>query len=98
MENSIQINGVRHRSLASCEAIGLAKCLEAYADFCPSSSIFEMGFNENSGYTYIVLEMECISICSMLGGDVEYLVTDFENGEEHFFDSYLKAVEFDSTI
>jgi hypothetical protein len=29
----------------------------------------------------------------MVGCDVEYLVTDFEDGEEYFFDSYEEAVE-----
>ena len=50
----------------------------------------EVGFNENSGYVYIALE-NGISICSMLGQDVEYLVTDFEDGTEYFLDTYEEA-------
>lgn len=77
-------------SIAYCEAIGLSKCFEAYAENCSREDIFEMGFNSNSGYVYIALE-NGISICSMLGRSVEYLTNDFENDEELFFDSYEDA-------
>lgn len=51
----------------------------------------QVGFNENSGYVYIALE-NGISICSMLGREVEYLITNFEDGEETFFDEYEIAL------
>lgn len=98
MGNSIQINGFRYQSIAYCEAIGLSKCFEAYAKHCTSDNIMEIGFNENSGYTYIALEYEPITICSMLGREVEYLVTDFDNGEEYFFETYEEAVAFDNKV
>jgi hypothetical protein len=75
---------------AYCEAKGLSKVFGAYADNCSREYIFAVGFNANSGYVYIALE-NGISICSMLGGDVEYLVTDFDSGEEYFFDTYEEA-------
>ena len=75
-----------------CEAQGLAKVFQAYADHCTNESIFEIGFNENSGYVYIALDGLNITICSMLGRDVEYLVTNFDNGEETFFDTYEEAL------
>jgi len=75
---------------AYCEAKGLSKVFGAYANNCSSEDIFEVGFNANSGYVYIALE-NGISICSMLGGNVEYLVTDLDNGEEYFFDTYEEA-------
>lgn len=77
-------------SIAYCEATGLSNCFKAYANYCPSEDIMEVGFNPNSGYVYIALE-NGISICSCLGKEVEYLVLDFEDGEEFFFDSYLEA-------
>ena len=77
-----------------CEAKGLSKVFGAYANnvsfTCPRENIIEVGFNANSGYVYIALE-NGISICSMLGQDVEYLVTDFDSGEEYFFDTYEEA-------
>lgn len=74
-----------------CEAKGLSKVFEAYAKAPISGGhLMEVGFNANSGYVYIALE-NGISICSMLGGDVEYLVTDFEDGTEYFLDTYEEA-------
>jgi hypothetical protein len=78
-------------SIAYCEAKGISKCFLAYAEYVGMEDIMEIGFNPNSGYTYIALE-NGISICSGLGRDVEYLVTNFYNGEEYFFDSYEEAV------
>ena len=82
MEN-LKIYGLNN-IVAYSEAIGLSKCFEAYARL-DCKDIFEIGFNDQTGYVYIALE-ENITICSMLGRDVEYLVTDFDNGEEFFFD------------
>jgi len=98
MENSIQINGFRYQSVAYCEAMGLSKCFEAYAKHCASDNIMEVGFNSKTGYTYIALEYQPISICCMLGREVEYLVTDFDNGEEYFFETYEEAVAFDNQV
>ena len=72
------------------EAIGLSNVFKAYAEDCSREEILEVGFNPNSGYVYIALE-NGISICSMLGQRVEYLVTDFETDEEFFFDNYTQA-------
>ena len=83
------INGIS-LNIAYCEAQGLAKCFQAYADNCVAEDIMDVGFNHNSGYTYIALE-NGITICSMLGGDVEFLVTDFGDGEEFFYDTYKEA-------
>jgi hypothetical protein len=84
-------------SIAYCEAIGLSKCFNAYAEECTLEEIIMIGFNPNSGYTYIALE-NGISICSSMGGDVEYLVTNMEDGEETFFDDYYEAVEHNENI
>lgn len=85
-------------NIAYCEAKGLSKVFEAYANI-GREDIMDggIGFNPNSGYVYIALE-NGISICSMLGREVEYLVTNFENGEESFFDEYEKAEKFLETI
>lgn len=77
-------------AIAFCEAKGLSNCFKAYAEHCALEEIMEVGFNPNSGYVYLALE-NGISICSAFGNEVEFLVTDFETGEEHFFDSYDEA-------
>lgn len=94
MRTELTINGLKS-SFAYCESIGLSKCFEAYANI--GEDILELGFNPNSGYVYIALE-NGVSICSMLGQDVEYLVTDFESGEELFFDTYEEAENYLQTL
>lgn len=84
------LNGF-NTTIAFCEAHGLAKCFQAYADNCPSEDIMDIGFNPNSGYVYIALE-NGVSICSMLGNHCEFLVTNFGDGEEVFFDDYEEAL------
>lgn len=81
-------------NIAYCEAKGLSKVFEAYAEIVGNTDISEngIGFNSNSGYVYIALENN-ICICSMLGRDVEYLISNFENGEETYFDKYENALE-----
>lgn len=79
-------------SIAFCEAQGLALCFQAYADNCAGESIFEIGFNPNSGYVYIALEND-IQICSCLGREVWFMVSSIESGSEDFFTSYQKALE-----
>lgn len=88
MKNQLTINGLG-QSIAPLEAKGLSKCFASYCNL-NCGDILEIGFNPNSGYIYIALE-EGITICSMLGRDVEYIVTDFETGEEFFFDLMEEA-------
>ena len=66
----------------------------AYRELSTNEEIMEggTGFNTMSGYVYIGLE-NGISICSCFGQSVDYLVTDFEDGEETFFDTYEEAEE-----
>jgi hypothetical protein len=92
--NTMTINGFATNTIAPCEAMGLSKCFEAYASINEEIMENGIGFNPNSGYVYIALD-NGISICSMLGREVEYLVTDFNDGEEHFFDTYEEAETFE---
>lgn len=102
MELPYTISNLRHRIETKTEVIyegnayleqqGIEKCWEAYNTNTPNEHFFEVGFNSHSGYVYIALESN-ITICSAFGQDVEYLVTDFDNGEEFFFDTYEDASE-----
>jgi len=96
MKNQLVIFNV-DESIAYCEAKGLSRIFSAYAEECPGEYIMEIGFNPNSGYTYIALE-NGISICSMLGREVEYLTINFEDGEESFFDDYEEAIQFQNQV
>lgn len=94
MTNNITISGI-DGSIAYCEAKGFSKVFMAYANQCSREDIMEIGFNPNSGYVYIALE-DGISICSNMGQQVEFLVTNFRNGEETFYDTYQEALEHES--
>ena len=76
-------------SIAYCEAMGLSKCFQAYAENCSSELIFEIGFNKNTGYVYIALE-NGITICSMLGRGVDFMT--FTDHEEIFYADYDEAI------
>ena len=92
----MELQGFKNGLIGNLEAIGLANCLNAYAEN-NCEDIFEIGFNENSGNIYIALE-DNITICSYLGQRVQYLVTDFDNGKEFFFDNYTDAINKLNTI
>ena len=80
-------------SFAYLESIGKSKIWMAYAENFAGEEIMQEGFNPNSGYVYIALESG-ITICSMLGADVEYLVSEHDNGEELFFESYQELEKY----
>lgn len=77
--------------LGTSDIRSLELVLKAYRQNAHCEEIEDIGFNENSGYVYIYLE-NGISICSCFGYDVEYLVTDFETGDETFFEDYDEAI------
>ena len=95
MEHTIQIFGLSDH-IAHCEAMGLSHVFKAYAIECNHECIESIGFNPNSGYVYIALS-NGISICSCMGQKVEFLVTDFNTGNEFFFDSYEEAINHEFT-
>ena len=76
---------------AYCEVEGLCNVLAAYNNLDGHrDEILEVGFNPNSGYVYLALELG-ITICSKLGEEVEYLV--YLEDEEVFFETYKEALE-----
>ena len=63
----------------------------AYQEVAQGEDIMECGFNKMSGYVYIALE-NGVQIASCFGQSVDYIVYDFESGEEEFFDTYTEAI------
>jgi hypothetical protein len=84
---------IMENSFAYLESIGKSKIWLAYAENFACDLIEAEGFNPNSGYVYLALESG-ITICSLLGADVEYLVYEHENGEELIFDSYQELEKY----
>lgn len=72
-------------TLGYSDAKSKAIIWNAYAENFAGEEIMEEGFNVNSGYVYLTLEN--VTIASAFGQPVEYIVFDFEEGQEIFFDS-----------
>jgi hypothetical protein len=89
MENQIQ-NFLS--KLGSSDFRSWIKVQQAYLGNCFGEEIMDIGMNNNSGYVYIALE-NGVQIASCFGQDVEFIITDFDNGEEEFFDNYYEANE-----
>lgn len=88
--NSNNITMYNLENPAYLEAKGLSKVWEAYYQNCPREDIMEVGFNSTSGYVYIALE-NGICIGSAFGQEVDYIVTNYENGDEYFEDTIEEA-------
>lgn len=79
-----------YENMGSLDKKSLELVWVAYNDTRLNEEIFEIGFNLSSGYVYIALE-NGVSIASCFGQSVDYIVTDYNNGEEFFFDTYDEA-------
>ena len=79
-----------YENMGSLDKKSLELVWKAYNDTRLNEEIFEIGFNLSSGYVYIALE-NVVSIASCFGQSVDYIVTDYNNGEEFFFDTYDEA-------
>ena len=65
-------------------------CID-FMKYAPNEEIMEVGYNSNSGYVYIALE-NGVTIASAFNQEVEYIITNFETGEEHFCETYNAAL------
>ena len=65
---------------------------QAYRNCAIREEVMCAGMNMNTGYVYIALE-NGVTIASCFGQGVDFIVTDFEDGEEFFFDTYDEAIE-----
>jgi|TARA_R100000479_G_scaffold90763_1_gene44675 hypothetical protein len=89
MENELKFN-LYEMGFKDIESMKLI--IDAWYNLDDRDIMYEgTGFNKMSGYVYIALE-NGISICSCFGQEVEYLVTDFETGEEYFYETYEEAL------
>tara|TARA_R100001163_G_C4944492_1_gene114886 strand:+ start:306 stop:605 length:300 start_codon:yes stop_codon:yes gene_type:complete len=91
MENQIKFN---LNEMGSSDIKSMHLVIDAWKDldFKSKDIMYEgTGFNTMSGYVYIALE-NGISICSCFGQEVEYLVTDYDTGEEYFYETFDEAL------
>ena len=90
--NLVQFDTTHMSNLKALDFESWLLVQKAYRNDCLNEPIMECGMNMNSGYVYIALE-NGISIASCFGQSVDYIVTDFETGEEHFLDTYNEAMD-----
>ena len=93
MNNSNNIN-FDLNTMGSSDIQSMYNVINAFEALNTFEDIMEggTGFNLNSGYVYIALE-NGITIASCFGQSVDYIVTNFDNGEEEFLDTYEEAQE-----
>ena len=78
--------------LGSADLQSYILCLQAYQKSeCYGEDIMYVGFNKYSGYVYITLE-NGIQIASCFGNSVDYIINDYDTGDEEFFDTYEDAI------
>jgi hypothetical protein len=82
-------------SLAFCEARGISRCFIVYARKFAGEEIMEVGFNPNSGYTYLAME-NGITIASMLGRSITYFVYDDKGEKEVSYEWLEKQGKFNN--
>jgi len=82
-------------SLGSSDLASFIKVLEAYNDqyLTRQLEIECTGFNFYTGNLYLALS-NGITIASCFGRDVVYIIDNFKNSEEQFFNTYEQAEDY----
>jgi hypothetical protein len=80
-------------SFGYSDAMSKAKVWEAYAKHYGGEEIMEEGFNINTGYVYLALD-NGITIASCFGQEVEFIVFNYDTGQEDFFYSVEQLNEY----
>lgn len=92
MKTQLEINADFINDLKGSDFESWIIVQQAYRDYAWKEEVMCAGMNLNTGYVYIALE-NGVTIASSFGQGVDYIVTDFEDGEEFFFDDYEEALE-----
>jgi len=80
------------------DAEALATLFSVYAQSDLAGEYICFGYNDWSRYYYIAFENLSVSIVLTPRGDVMWMTTNLENGEEEFFDTEEEAIEYLVTI
>ena len=80
------------------EADALATLFSVYAQSNLTGESICFGYNDWSGYYYIAFENISLQIVLTYRGDVMFMTTDFETGEEEYFDTEEEAIEYLATL
>ena len=88
------LNGYEIVSSAQANALSVLFDVYKHTDACKSElepMIF--GYNNWSGFYYIAFENIGLSIVLTPQNDVQFMTTDFETGNEEFFDTEEEAMK-----
>ena len=77
--------------LGSTDMSSFILVLEAYQKNAFREEIEDFGFNTNSGFVYIYLT-NGVCIASAFAQDVTYISTDWDSGEEIFYNEYYNCL------
>ena len=80
------------------EANALTTLFSVYAESSFVDEPMILGYNNWSGYYYIAFENISLQIVLTYRGDVMFMTTDFETGEEEYFDTEEEAMEHLATV
>ena len=80
------------------EANALTTLFSVYAESDLAGESICFGYNNWSGYYYIAFENISLQIVLTSRGDVMFMTTDFETGEEELFDTEEEAMEHLATL
>lgn len=89
----MRISELIHSSYGYSDAKSKSIVWDAYAEYFAGEEIMDEGFNINSGYIYLALEMG-VTIASAFGQEVEFIVYDEEIDEEIFFHTIIELNHF----
>jgi hypothetical protein len=88
----------RIRGSKQRDANALATLFSVYAQSDLAGECICFGYNDWTGYYYIAFENISLQIVLTYRGDVMFMTTDFETGEEEYFDTEEEAMEHLATV
>ena len=91
MENFL--NGYEIVSSAQANALSVLFDVYKHTDACSELEPMTFGYNNWSGYYYIAFENIGLSIVLTPWGDVQFMTTDYDNGNEEVFSTEEEAMK-----
>jgi hypothetical protein len=92
------LNGYETISSAQANALSVLFDVYKHTDACMELEPMIFGHNHLSGYYYIAFENISLSIVLTPQNDVQFMTTDFETGDEEFFNTEEEAMEHLATL
>ena len=92
------LNGYEIVSSAQANALSVLFDLYKHTDACSELEPMIFGHNHLSGYYYIAFENISLSIVLTPWGDVQFMTTDYDNGNEEVFSTEEEAMKHLATF